>query len=88
MIRRLARRGFSYSKPVTVFDEEITCMVLHPVTWPNHGPAIELGLAKEALGLARSLGWDTVKGPTGQVSDEEKESDDEDDEDDDGRGRP
>lgn len=61
-------------------------MVLHPVVYPNHGPEIELGLAKEAIGLAQSLGWETVTGPTGQVSDEEKESEQESDED--GRGRP
>ena len=44
-------------------DEDINCMVLHPVEWPNQGPAVELYLAEEAIGLAKSLGWDVVTGP-------------------------
>lgn len=39
-------------------DESITCLTLHPVVWPNHGAAIELSLASEALGLVRSLDWE------------------------------
>lgn len=45
-------------------DDMVTCLTLHPVTWPNHGAAIELSLASEALGLVRSLDWDIIKGPT------------------------
>jgi hypothetical protein len=44
-------------------DDMVTCLTLHPVTWPNHGPAIELSLASEALGLVRSLDWDITEGP-------------------------
>jgi|LauGreDrversion4_2_1035121.scaffolds.fasta_scaffold135943_4 hypothetical protein len=39
------------------------CLTLHPVSWPNHGAAIELSLASEALGLVRSLDWDIRHGP-------------------------
>lgn len=45
-------------------DFEVTCLTLHPVCYPNHGPAIELSLASEALGLVRSLDWEIVQGPT------------------------
>lgn len=45
-------------------DDFATCLTLHPVTWPNHGPQIELSLASEALGLVRSLDWEIVQGPT------------------------
>ena len=45
-------------------DYEVTCLTLHPVCYPNHGPAIELSLASEALGLVRSLDWEIVQGPT------------------------
>ena len=44
-------------------DEEITCLMLHPVGWPNHGPQTELYLAEEAIGLVRSLDWNVEKGP-------------------------
>lgn len=37
--------------------------MLHPVTWPNHGPHKELYLAEEAIGLVRSLDWEVAKGP-------------------------
>ncbi len=40
--------------------------MLHPVTWPNHGPHKELYLAEEAIGLVRSLDWDVAKGPLWQ----------------------
>ena len=64
-------------------DYEVTCLTLHPVCYPNHGPAIELSLASEALGLVRSLDWEIVQGPTkiassksdGEKSDEEESSD-------------
>ena len=45
-------------------DSDVTCLTLHPVCYPNHGPAIELSLASEALGLVRSLDWEIVQGPT------------------------
>lgn len=62
-------------------DYEITCLTLHPVVYPNHGPAIELSLASEALGLVRSLDWEIVQGPTkiikqkkeGEKSEDEEE---------------
>ena len=37
--------------------------MLHPVTWPNHGPHKELYLAEEAIGLVRSLDWEVARGP-------------------------
>jgi len=30
---------------------------------PNKGPELELNFAEEAIGLAKSLGWNTVPGP-------------------------
>ncbi len=45
--------------------------MLHPVTWPHHGPHKELYLAEEAIGLVRSLDWDVAKGPLWR--DQEKE---------------
>ena len=45
--------------------------MLHPVTWPNHGPHKELYLAEEAIGLVRSLDWEVARGPLWQ--DQEKE---------------
>lgn len=45
-------------------DVEISCLMLHPVGWPNHGPHVELYLAEEAVGLVRSLDWTVVRGPT------------------------
>jgi hypothetical protein len=51
-------------------DDMVTCLTLHPVTWPNHGPAIELSLASEALGLVRSLDWDITEGPVKVVKEE------------------
>jgi len=66
-------------------DSDVTCLTLHPVCFPNHGPKIELSLASEALGLARSLDWEIVEGPTKvniikndteqNLSDEEETSD-------------
>jgi hypothetical protein len=48
--------------------------MLHPVTWPNHGPQIELYLAEEAIGLVRSLNWEVAKGPLWREQEElEKE---------------
>ena len=44
-------------------DSSVTCMMLHPVAYPNHGPIVELNLASEALGLVSSLDWDIEKGP-------------------------
>ena len=48
----------------TVLDGEVSCLMLHPVGWPNHGPQVELYLAEEAIGLVRSLDWTVVPGPT------------------------
>ena len=44
--------------------------------WNSHGPVIELSLASEALGLARSLDWEIEEGPqrhelAGNESDQE-----------------
>ena len=44
-------------------DENVNCMMLHPVTYPNHGAVIELSLASEALGLISSLDWHIEQGP-------------------------
>lgn len=44
-------------------DSQITCLMLHPVSWPNHGPHKELYLAEEGIGLVRSLDWEVAKGP-------------------------
>ena len=38
-------------------DFGVTCMMLHPVSYPNHGATVELSLASEALGLVTSLDW-------------------------------
>ena len=52
------------------------CLVLHPVTYPNHGPRAELNYAEEAVGLAKTLGWDLVRGPFwSPPEDEEIETD-------------
>ena len=56
-------------------DDQIACLTLHPVTWPNHGAKIELSLASEALGLARSLDWDIVQGPTKVIRIENEQDD-------------
>ena len=45
-------------------DNDVSCLMLHPIGWPNHGPEIELYLAEEAIGLVKSMGWEVVKGPT------------------------
>jgi hypothetical protein len=55
-------------------DFEVTCLTLHPVCYPNHGPAVELSLASEALGLVRSLDWEIVQGPT-KISSTKNEDD-------------
>ena len=44
-------------------DNSVTCMMLHPVSYPNHGAEIELSLASEALGLVSSLDWEIECGP-------------------------
>ena len=49
-----------------VADDAVECLVIHPVTYPNHGSSIETSLASEALGLARSLNWAVVEGPNKQ----------------------
>ena len=56
----------------SVLDGEINCLMLHPISWPNHGPNIELYLAEEAIGLVASLSWKVVKGPKweGDISEE------------------
>ena len=48
-------------------------MVIHPVSYPNHGPIIELSLASEALGLVRSLDWEICEGPRSVDVDEDQE---------------
>lgn len=53
-------------------DDHITCLVLHPVSYPNHGPIVEHSLAQEALGLARSLDWALVDGPSIEMKDSEE----------------
>lgn len=61
--------------PDTLMDSQITCLMLHPVTWPNHGPHKELYLAEEGIGLVRSLDWEVAKGPLWRDKDEEQEKD-------------
>lgn len=58
----------------SLMDSQITCLMLHPVSWPNHGPHKELYLAEEAIGLVRSLDWEVAKGPLWK--DKEKEEQD------------
>jgi len=72
---------------VDLEDEQITCLTLHPVTWPNHGAKIELGLASEALGLARSLDWEIIEGPTKLAQTNSGEESEPDDDSFSGRGR-
>ncbi|KRX02833.1 P-loop containing nucleoside triphosphate hydrolase [Pseudocohnilembus persalinus] len=43
--------------------QNVKCLVLHPVGYPNKGAEIELYLAEEAIGLTKSLGWGVSKGP-------------------------
>jgi hypothetical protein len=65
----------------SVLDEEVSCLMLHPVSWPNHGPNTELYLAEEALGLVKTLDWQVIKGPKWLGDEEdEQESDMSDDE--------
>jgi len=78
---QIARRARSDRSDATQMfggldDYEVTCLTLHPVCYPNHGPAVELSLASEALGLVRSLDWEIVLGPTKLAS--TKKEDDED----------
>ena len=47
----------------SLYDMQVQCMMVHPISWPNHGPQVELSLASEALGLVRSMGWEIEKGP-------------------------
>lgn len=50
-------------------------MMIHPVSYPNHGPDIELSLASEALGLVRSLDWEIEPGPRHQTLQEAEQAD-------------
>ena len=50
-------------------DDEVQCLILHPVSWPHQGPNIELYLAEEAIGLVKSLGWHVAKGPMWDATD-------------------
>jgi hypothetical protein len=59
--------------PDTLMDSQITCLMLHPVTWPNHGPHKELYLAEEGIGLVRSLDWEVAKGPLWKDQDKDQE---------------
>lgn len=53
--------------------------MLHPVSWPHHGPVIELYLAEEAVGLVKSLDWQLAKGPMwDQTQSDGEESENED----------
>lgn len=56
-----------------VSDDDVRCLMLHPVGWPNHGPEIELYLAEEAIGLVKSMNWDVVKGPMWDPADQDNE---------------
>ena len=58
-------------------DSQITCLMLHPVTWPNHGPHKELYLAEEAIGLVRSLDWEVARGPLWQEEEGDESQKDE-----------
>ena len=50
-----------------VDDFDVTCLMLHPVGWPNYGPNLELYLAEEAIGLVKSMDWGVAKGPSWQT---------------------
>ncbi len=63
--------------PDTLMDSQITCLMLHPVTWPNHGPHKELYLAEEAIGLVRSLDWEVARGPLWQEEEGDESQKDE-----------
>lgn len=56
-----------------VADDEVHCLMLHPVGWPNQGPNIELYLAEEAVGLVKSLGWNVAKGPMWDTTDAQED---------------
>lgn len=58
-------------------DGSVTCLMLHPVGWPNHGPKIELYHAEEGIGLVKSLGWNIVKGPDQHALEDEATTDEE-----------
>ena len=57
-----------------LIDQEITCLMLHPVGFPNHGAVLEQSLASEALGLVRSLDWEIYKGPRGEQEEDDPET--------------
>jgi hypothetical protein len=48
--------------------------MLHPVSWPNHGPITELYLAEEALGLVKSLSWNVVYGPKWEADEDDPDA--------------
>lgn len=52
--------------------------MLHPVSWPNHGPNIELYLAEEAVGLVKSMDWNLMKGPMWEFNDDQSDDEDSD----------
>jgi hypothetical protein len=54
------------------FSNVPQCLILHPVSFPNKGPAIEQYLAEEAIGLVSSLRWEVVRGPFWQAEAEDK----------------
>ena len=80
MIRKcLPRRSFAkgFKDPRTMADSEVNCLMLHPIGWPNKGPALELSLAQEAIGLVHSLGWNPLDGPNRGKDKEEEPSEEE-----------
>lgn len=75
-------RGFSSQKRVmdeNVDDNDVNCLMLHPVGWPNHGPNVEMYLAEEAIGLVKSLGWQISRGPNWDTQEDDKSEEEEED---------
>ena len=46
-------------------------MIVHPIFIPNKGIEWEIYLAEEAIGLAKSLGWNIIKGPFNKINSNE-----------------
>ena len=77
MLRNYSAQGETYRDQSKLADDEVTCLMLHPVSWPNHGPNLELYLAEEAVGLVKSLNWQVSPGPNWQTLHSEDEELDE-----------
>ena len=64
-----SKRAIIVSSPIRAYADSMidnsdkNCMILHPITYPNHGPEMEQYFAEEAVGLAKCLALNIVKGP-------------------------